>query len=106
MRGVLAGVLLLAGGMSAVGCSGSRSQVVEAACGQCQFGMAGEGCDLAVRMGGRSWFVDGTGIDDHGDAHGPAGFCNAIRTARVRGEVVGDRFVVRSFELLDDREAH
>ncbi len=85
------------------GCASPRARVVEASCGQCQFGMDGEGCDLAVRLAdGRAYFVEGTGIDDHGDAHGPDGFCNAIRPARVRGRVEGDRFVVRSFELIDD----
>lgn len=76
--------------------------VVEAACGQCQFGLPGESCDLAVRFDGHAWFVMGTSIDEHGDAHAGDGFCNAIRHARVTGRVVGDRFVVSSFQLLDD----
>ena len=52
-----------------------RFQVVEAACGQCQFKMKGKSCDLAVRIDGKSYFVDGTKIDDHGDAHAKDGFC-------------------------------
>jgi hypothetical protein len=28
----------------------SKSQIVEASCGQCQFGMEGHGCELAVLM--------------------------------------------------------
>lgn len=78
------------------------SSVVEAACGECQFGLPGTGCDLAVRIDGQAYFVDGTGIDEHGDAHADDGFCNAVRRARVTGEVVDGRFVARSFELLPD----
>ncbi|MHC5002212.1 MAG: DUF6370 family protein [Planctomycetota bacterium] len=76
--------------------------VVEASCGQCQFDMPGSGCDLAVRVDGSAYFVDGTGIDDHGDAHADDGFCNAVRHARVSGRVEGDRFVASRFELLPD----
>ena len=43
--------------------------IVETACGECQFGMKGKSCDLAVRIDGKSYFVDGTTIDEHGDAH-------------------------------------
>lgn len=74
--------------------------VVEAACGECQFGLAGNDCDLAVRIEGKAYFVDGTGIDDHGDAHSNDGFCNAVRQARVHGRIENGRFVATSFELL------
>ena len=78
-----------------------KTQVVEAACGQCQFKMQGKkGCDLAVRIKGKSYFVEGTGIDDHGDAHSKEGFCNAISKAEVTGEVKGGKFVATSFKLL------
>ena len=51
-----------------------KIQIVEAACGQCQFNMTEKsGCDLAVRMNGKSYFVDNTNIDDHGDAHADGG---------------------------------
>jgi hypothetical protein len=75
---------------------------VEAACGQCQFGMPGDDCELAVRIDGRVYFVDGTGIDDHGDAHAWDGFCNAIRYARVTGRIENGRFVATTFELVDE----
>ncbi len=78
----------------------SRELIVEAACGQCQFGLSGNGCDLAVRIDGKTYYVDGTGIDDHGDAHSDVGFCNAVRRARVQGRVENGRFVATSFELL------
>ena len=77
-----------------------NDQVVEASCGQCLFGMGEGGCDLAVRIDGKGYFVDGTGIDDHGDSHGKDGFCSVIRRAKVTGKVENDRFMVKDFELL------
>lgn len=74
---------------------------VEAACGECQFGMPGSGCDLAVRYKGETLFVAGTGIDDHGDAHAADGFCNAIKKATVRGHVEDGKFHVTDFQLVD-----
>jgi len=77
-------------------------RLVEASCGQCQFGLPGDDCDLAVRFDGTALFVDGSDIDSHGDAHADDGFCNAVRTARVSGRVAGDRFVATAFELTAD----
>ena len=37
--------------------------IVDAACGQCKLGLEGTNCDLAVRINGQSYFVDGTNID-------------------------------------------
>lgn len=73
---------------------------LEVSCGQCQFGMQAAGCDLAVRIEGQSYFIEGTSIDDHGDAHGETGFCNCVREAIISGERQGDRLVVNRFELL------
>jgi hypothetical protein len=78
-------------------------QIVEAACGECQLGLNGKSCDLAVRIDGKSYFVDGTDIDSHGDAHAKDGFCKAIRKAEVQGEIVGDRFKVTYFRLLKNQ---
>jgi hypothetical protein len=80
-------------------------KTVEAACGECRFGMKGKGCNLAVRIDGKAYFVDGTNIDKHGDAHADDGFCNKIREAKVSGTVVNDRFVATSFTLLPDKKA-
>ena len=78
-----------------------KKQVVEAACGQCQFKMKDKkGCDLAVRIDGKSYFVEGTKIKDHGDAHADDGYCNAIKKAEVIGEVKDGKFVVSYFKLL------
>ena len=80
-----------------------KTQIVEASCGQCQFGMTEKkGCDLAVRIDGKAYFVDGSNIDDHGDAHADEGFCNAISKASVKGEIIKGRFKAVEFKLLKD----
>ena len=76
-------------------------QQVEASCGQCQFGMTGDGCNLAIRHGGVAYFVNGSAIDDHGDAHAADGFCNAVRKAEVSGRVEYGKFVATAFQLVD-----
>lgn len=73
---------------------------LEASCGTCMFKMKGDGCKLAVRFEGKDYFLEGTSIDDHGDAHDQEGFCNAISKAKVQGRVKGDTFKVSYFELL------
>lgn len=74
-------------------------QTVEVACGQCQFDMDGEGCDLAVRIDGTPYYVDGVGIDDLGDAHADDGLCNCVRKADVTGQSKDGRFVAESIQL-------
>jgi hypothetical protein len=86
-----------------------KTHTVEAACGQCQFGMKDKkGCDLAVRIDGKSYFVEGTTMDDHGDAHAKDGMCSAVRKAEVTGEVKDNKFVASSFKLLsaETEDAH
>ena len=79
----------------------SINQVVDAACGQCQFGITEKsGCDLAVKIDGKSYFVDGTSIHDHGDAHADDGFCETIRQVNVKGEIIDGRFKAESFTLI------
>jgi hypothetical protein len=77
--------------------------IAEASCGQCQFKMEGKGCNLAVRIDGKSYFVDGTKIDDHGDAHAKDGFCQKIRKAEIKGTRVNNRFVATYFKLLPEQ---
>ncbi|MEC5167277.1 hypothetical protein RCH18_003029 [Flavobacterium sp. PL11] len=62
--------------------------------------MKGNGCDLAVRIDGNAYFVDGTSIDSHGDAHANDGFCAKIRKAEVLGKIVENRYKVTSFKLV------
>ena len=89
-------------GDSAKSSSQNEAFFAEAACGECQFGLDGESCDLAVRIAWKPYFVDGTGIDDHGDAHAGDGFCNAVRKASVQGEIVNGRFVAKLFALVPE----
>ena len=79
-------------------------QIVDVACGTCKFEMAGSDCELAAKIGPNAYFVDGTSIDAHGDAHGPDGFCQSIRRAEIQGDLVGDRFKVTYFRLLPKKQ--
>lgn len=82
-----------------------EKRIVEVSCGQCKFAMTEKnGCDLAVRIDGKSYFVEGTTIDDHGDAHADDGFCFAIRKAEVIGEIKDNKFVVTYFKLLPEKK--
>lgn len=78
-----------------------KLMLVEASCGQCQFKMKGKGCNLAVRIDGKSYFVEGAHIDAYGNAHASDGFCKAIRKAEVQGEIVKNKFRATYFRLLD-----
>jgi hypothetical protein len=80
-----------------------KASIVEASCGQCKFKMPGKGCTLAVRIKGKAYFVDKAHIDGFGDAHAKMGFCNAIRKAKVQGNVVGNKFAPTYFELLEKK---
>ena len=81
-----------------------KIETVETACGQCKFGLKGKGCDLAVRINGKAYFVDGTDIDDHGDAHAEDGFCNSVRKAKVQGVIINDRFKATYFTLVKEEK--
>ena len=78
----------------------NQVQTMEVACGECQFDLPGNGCNLAVRVDGKAYFVEGTGIDDHGDAHAADGFCNSVRLAEVEGTLKGEKFQVKTLKLL------
>ena len=74
---------------------------VESSCGICMFDMEGIECELAVKTNGKKYYVIGTGIDDHGDAHSKTGFCNAILNAKVQGEIINNKFNISYFKLTD-----
>lgn len=78
-------------------------EIVEASCGQCKFGLKGKGCALAVRINNKAYFVDGTSIDEYGDAHAKDGFCETIRKAEVQGTVVNNKYKATYFKLLPDK---
>jgi len=80
--------------------------IAEVGCGQCQLGLPGKTCDLAIRIKGKAYFVTGTDIDSHGDAHASDGFCNAVRKARVQGKLVNNRFKANYFELIAEELSH
>jgi monofunctional biosynthetic peptidoglycan transglycosylase len=83
-----------------------REPVVEtgpakAGCATCVFHMKGvEGCKLAVEIDSRHYLVNGSDIDDHGDAHVSDGLCNTARRAKVKGRIPGDGFIAEEFCLL------
>lgn len=81
------------------------NKVVEIACGECQFKLKGKSCDLAVRIDGKAYFVDGKNIDDFGDAHDEKhGFCNVVSKAEVTGKIVKNRFKATDIKLLTDKK--
>jgi Family of unknown function (DUF6370) len=84
----------------AVADSSQKIIKVEMACGQCKFGMEGKGCSLAVKIKDKTYFVDGAGINDFGDAHAEDGFCEAVRKGEAQGKVVNNRFVATYMKLL------
>ena len=106
MKNILAiAFFLLAFGANAQDKKITKPQVVEASCGQCNFGMKDKkGCDLAVKIDGKPYFVEGVNMDDHGDAHAADGFCSKVRSAEVTGEVKDNRFVASSFKLLPEKK--
>ena len=60
-----------------------------------------EGWDLAIKFEGKSYFAEGTSIDDHGDAHAENGFCNAISTTKVKGTIQKGKITAEPFEFID-----
>ena len=79
------------------------NQVAEISCGQCQFEIDRQnGCDLAIRIDNKAYFVDGFGIDGFGDAHDEnKGFCNVVRKAKIAGVLEEGRFKANSIEMFD-----
>ena len=77
-------------------------QIVETACGQYQFNIDQQaGCDLAIGIDSAYYFVEGSKIDDHGDAHSDAGLCNSIQKAEVKGTIKDGKFYSELFTLLN-----
>ena len=75
-------------------------QTAEVSCGQCQFDLEGDGCNLAVRIDEKAYYVEGFGIDDFGDAHDEkTGFCEVIRKGKIEGKVENGKFIASKIEL-------
>jgi hypothetical protein len=82
-----------------------KTYKVLASCGQCQLDMNSKtGCDLAIQVSGKKYWVEGSGIEDHGDSHAAEGFCNAVRKAKVKGTFKGDKFYATSFVLMVEKK--
>ena len=82
---------------------GNIEGLVITSCGQCKFGYKGKrGCSLTIKIGESIYPVQGTGIHDHGDAHGSEGFCSAVRVAWAAGKIKKDIFHAKSFTLVGD----
>ena len=99
-------ILFLSVFIIALSCSNKKEvkHVAEISCGQCQFELDSEtGCDLAVRIDNKAYFVDGFDIDAFGDAHDEhTGFCEVIRKAEIKGVLENGRFKASSVKLVDD----
>lgn len=81
---------------------GISNKIVQASCGQCQFKMKGKGCDLAIKINDKVYYVEGADIDDYGDAHAVDGFCEAIKKASVSGGITKGKFIASSFKILEE----
>ena len=81
--------------------NGNIKGIVITSCGQCKLGYKEKpGCSLTIKIGESIYPVEGTGIHDHGDAHGVEGFCSAVRVAWATGQIKKDVFHAESFSLV------
>ena len=76
--------------------------VYEVSCGTCNFEMTGDGCELAIIVDGKKYYVEGSAVDEHGDAHAADGLCTVVRKANVKGVIKKGVFVAESFELIKE----
>lgn len=113
MKKLLLGVLCLAFGYTAnaqeEAAKESKLKRVEISCGQCNFGMTGGGCSLAVKMDGKAYFVDGMKMTDFGDPHSKEGLCVVVKQGLAEGEVNADgKFVATKLAVVenDPHEGH
>jgi hypothetical protein len=63
-----------------------------------------QGCSLTIKIGDSVYPVEGTGLHDHGDAHGSIGLCSAVRVAWATGKIKKDIFHAESFALVGGSE--
>lgn len=77
------------------------NRIVKTTCGKCNFEMTSDECELAIELNGKYYFIEGSSIDEHGDAHNATGLCSIIRDAKVLGKVKHGVFVTEKFELID-----
>lgn len=76
------------------------SKDAEAGCGLCIYQMKeAKGCEMAVKIDGKTYMVEGKTMEDLGDPHAPDGLCNVARPVHVEGHIEGDRFIATKIEL-------
>ena len=90
--------------VTAVPEDGNIEGIVITSCGTCKLGVKGGGCSLWVKIGETVYPVEGTGLHDHGNAHGSEGFCSAVRVAWAKGQVIKNVFHAESFVLVGSTE--
>lgn len=74
--------------------------VYDVSCGKCNFEMTGNGCDLAIQVEGKNYYVEGSNLHEHGNAHAEDGMCVVTLKAKVKGTISKGVFVAESLELL------
>jgi hypothetical protein len=74
----------------------------DVSCGICNFEMTGDDCALAIRIDGKDYYVEGSAIDEHGDAHADDGLCTVVRKAKVKGVIKKGVFVAEMIELIEE----
>jgi len=74
----------------------------EIACGKCIYDMTGDECDLAVLINGKHYYIEGSGISEHGDEHADDGLCKTSRKANVKGEIKYGVFIAEYVEIIEE----
>jgi len=75
-------------------------QQIAVGCAMCIYEMDGvDDCVLAVKIAGKPYLVEGSDIDDHGDAHAADGLCNAEHQAVAVGRIEDGKYVAQRIEI-------
>ena len=76
--------------------------VYEIACGKCIYDMTGDKCDLAVLINGKHYYIEGSGISDHGDEHAIDGLCETSRKANIKGKIKYGVFIADYVKIIEE----
>ena len=76
--------------------------IYDIACGKCIYEMTGDECDLAILIDGKHYYVDGSGVSDHGDEHEDDGLCETSRKAQVKGKIKYGIFLAEYVKILPE----
>jgi hypothetical protein len=84
-----------ASGATEWGKATSETQTAEIGCGGCMYKMAGAaGCKTAVKLDGKTYWVEGLEIDAHG-----AGLCDATKQAEIAGKIENGKYTATYLKL-------